>query len=339
MINEKKIALSICIPTYNRGKELDDLFKSILLSIQNYEDIVEIVVSDNGSTDDNDNLVNKYQKKFKHFTYQKWPENVGPDKNFIKVIEISNGEYFWLMGSDDALEKNAIRVMIESINRKQPDMLMTDMYRCDSNLKKFKIHSWLNSDQKGNEYNLYESEEQIRLFNNAKPLWGLFFGYISALALKRSKWNEIKMDDRYIGSFFSFVYPIMTLVNKGILLNHINTPIVLNRGHNDTIIQEFDNENEFKRISLDIKWFEEFSKLLTNEDVRRSYIKLASRNYHLYYIIKLRASSNKLQWRSVKYSLVKFGKSNMLLSLIGATKLLSLVLIYIVKLKNKLKNI
>ncbi len=46
------IKLSICIPTYNRGKFLPDLFESILSEIdEENRSVIEVVVSDNASGD------------------------------------------------------------------------------------------------------------------------------------------------------------------------------------------------------------------------------------------------------------------------------------------------
>jgi len=55
--------LSICIPTCNRSRLLHESLTSILNSAKGYEDKIEIVISDNVSTDDTGSVVARFQKE------------------------------------------------------------------------------------------------------------------------------------------------------------------------------------------------------------------------------------------------------------------------------------
>ena len=58
--------LSICIPTYNRAQFLPALLESIITQINGHEDKVEIIVSDNASTD-NTKQITQNDKSAEHF--------------------------------------------------------------------------------------------------------------------------------------------------------------------------------------------------------------------------------------------------------------------------------
>jgi len=68
------IKLSICIPTYNRAAFLGEALDSV---IRQATDEVEIVVSDNASTDNTEALVREYQARFPRIRYHKNPGKSG----------------------------------------------------------------------------------------------------------------------------------------------------------------------------------------------------------------------------------------------------------------------
>lgn len=72
--NEKKPLLSICIPTYNRAKTLDKTLLTLTgQDFFNVSDDVEIVISDNCSTDDTGEICKNTQNFFRvRFLSQKF---------------------------------------------------------------------------------------------------------------------------------------------------------------------------------------------------------------------------------------------------------------------------
>lgn len=113
--------LSICIPTYNRAFYLDKLLNSILTQIENVND-VEIVVSDNASTDDTPQVVENYVKKSNKFIYIRNEVNIGADKNFLQVLNNSKGNYLKLVNDYLEFKEGSIALILkylrESIDKK-----------------------------------------------------------------------------------------------------------------------------------------------------------------------------------------------------------------------------
>jgi glycosyltransferase involved in cell wall biosynthesis len=100
--------LSICVPTYNRAKELVIFFESI-----DHQDSIEIVICDDGSNDNTADVVKLYSKKFTvKYTYQ---INMGRAAALYSAINLAEGEFIIIMDSDDYFVKNGLSLMIEAI--------------------------------------------------------------------------------------------------------------------------------------------------------------------------------------------------------------------------------
>lgn len=114
---ESKIVLSICIPTYNRGEYLK-LSLSILLSqIKAYKSAIEILISDNCSSDNTSSVVHEFIEKSDFLIkYNRNDRNIGADKNFKWCIDNANGEYVYVMGDDDIISPNFIDIILPIIS-------------------------------------------------------------------------------------------------------------------------------------------------------------------------------------------------------------------------------
>src|SRR5664279_654163 len=92
-----EVLLSICIPTYNRAKNLEDTLISIVQQRRFQEtDDVEIVISDNCSGDNTGNVSEKFAALYKEkIRYFRNTENIS-DANFEKVLSYGKGQYLKL---------------------------------------------------------------------------------------------------------------------------------------------------------------------------------------------------------------------------------------------------
>ena len=106
--------VSIGLPTYNRGALLRRAIESVLA--QDYPNL-ELVISDNASTDETEALCTEFSQKDSRVRYIRQPVNRGMAFNFRTVLEEAHGEYFMWLGDDDWLGANLIsrcvRVIVE----------------------------------------------------------------------------------------------------------------------------------------------------------------------------------------------------------------------------------
>ena len=111
MIMTRKPFFSIVIPTYNRSADLR--FALFCILRQSFSDY-EIVVSDNCSTDDTEDVVKKFHNK--KICYFRNPENLLIDLSQRKAVERAKGTYVFLHGDDDFLPySNTLEIVYKEI--------------------------------------------------------------------------------------------------------------------------------------------------------------------------------------------------------------------------------
>ena len=100
------IKLSLIIPVRNKGKFLKRCFDSIARQIN---ELVEVIVIDDGSTDGSSQICDDYKGKgFK--IYHKKNGGVSKARNF--GLEKAQGEYVWFIDADDSLKARAIQTIL-----------------------------------------------------------------------------------------------------------------------------------------------------------------------------------------------------------------------------------
>lgn len=99
-MTDQQPLVSIIIPTYNRAHLIGETLDSVLSqTYQNWE----CIVVDDGSTDETEEVVQKYLKLDKRFQYAKRPDDRKPGGNAARNygFEMSKGEYINWIDSDD----------------------------------------------------------------------------------------------------------------------------------------------------------------------------------------------------------------------------------------------
>lgn len=103
--------LSICIPTYNRGDVLKKCIDSIVGNIAFSEEI-EIVVSDNCSTDCTKQLMNNYGNRYRNISYYRQDVNIGGERNFIFVLEHAKGDLLKLHNDYSIFTEEGLKALL-----------------------------------------------------------------------------------------------------------------------------------------------------------------------------------------------------------------------------------
>jgi glycosyltransferase involved in cell wall biosynthesis len=101
--------VSVGVPTRNRAATLARALDGLLR--QDYG-ALEIIVSDNASTDDTSGLCREYCERDQRIQYSRNDNDLGARANFSKVLEASRGEYFMWAADDDWLEPGFVRALV-----------------------------------------------------------------------------------------------------------------------------------------------------------------------------------------------------------------------------------
>ena len=139
MAHNGKRLVSIGIPVYNGERYLRDALDSLLT--QEYENI-EIIISDNASTDGTAEICREYLSRDKRISYFPNDRKVGQMANFRLALDKARGGYFmwaavddrWLPGFVSALaaeldSHSEIGVVMCAIDRIQEDGVLVDHIR------------------------------------------------------------------------------------------------------------------------------------------------------------------------------------------------------------------
>lgn len=225
------VKLSICIPTYNFAKFIGQTLDSILPQVC---DGVEIVILDGASTDNTQEVVEKYQKEHPCIRYIRKDKKGGIDRDIAATVDLAIGEYCWLFSSDDVMRQGAIQKLLGEINESH-DVYIVGFTNCglDINviIKKYPI---LDSEQSV-VFNLSDPQERIKYFKKALTT-PAFFSFMSSLVIKRASWMKGAFDERYIGECWSHVARLFSLIPQQLQVKYLPETFLYKRSFNDSFM-------------------------------------------------------------------------------------------------------
>jgi glycosyltransferase involved in cell wall biosynthesis len=172
-ISDVKPLLTIAIPTYNRAPFLKEILSSLFDQLIT-ESRVELIVSDNASSDATPDVVEQFVRRGLPLRSIRNVINVGPDANFLQCFEQARGKYVWIFGDDDILVGGGIAAILSYCGAKEYDILyvnqfpLTDMYKprtCNAGISAIEIS---------------DAREFVRRIN-------IFFTFISANIINKDR--------------------------------------------------------------------------------------------------------------------------------------------------------
>lgn len=202
------IQYSLAIPTFNRSGDLKILLDSILVNLQNLNPIflnaIEILVSNNASTDNTHNLLNNYKKKmpcsFKVFTQK---NNIGFDKNWFFCFKKSRGTYVHVVGDDDVMMPGFLEFIFKN-----------KYLNLDLPLISIKTFG----------YDIEPVSERPLVLNSYLKIVSKFvflknikstLTFISAVLIKKDKIKELNVFSKFIGTAIIHVPILLALLKEG----------------------------------------------------------------------------------------------------------------------------
>jgi glycosyltransferase involved in cell wall biosynthesis len=108
--------VTVGLPTYNRAQLLPRAIASVLA--QSYQR-VELVISDNASTDETESICREAMRQDGRIQYVRQPTNCGPIENFTEVVRRSSGELFMWLSDDDWLDAEYLSTCVALLTANQ----------------------------------------------------------------------------------------------------------------------------------------------------------------------------------------------------------------------------
>lgn len=112
MADPSRILVSIGVPVFNGERGIARALDSLLA--QDHREL-EIIISDNGSTDATQAICETYVKKDPRVKYYRGSVNRGAVWNFNRVFELSTGKYFMWAAHDDEREPTFVSACVAKL--------------------------------------------------------------------------------------------------------------------------------------------------------------------------------------------------------------------------------
>ena len=220
MINNPKV--SVIVPVYNVEKYLKRCLDSLIN--QTLKDI-EIIVVNDGSTDNSLDILNKYAENDSRIkVIDKENSGVSDCRNI--AMKQMKGKYIMFVDSDDWIDNNALEIMYTKIEEEKSDLVMCTYMREFANHSKEKIFNLP-------EIELYEKDEIKKLhrklfgpidneLGNPEDLYSLGTIWAKLYKVDVIKKNNIEFEDlKLIGSNEDGLFNIYVFnkINKAVFIN------------------------------------------------------------------------------------------------------------------------
>lgn len=192
---EIKGLVSVIIPTYNHGQYLLIALKSVFN--QTYRNI-EIIIIDDGSTDNTKIILNPYMDKIKYIHFQ---HNQGVSKARNVGIMAAKGEYIAFLDADDRWKPFKITIQLECLKKTGCALIFSDLNLIKNNKLYYKHITKFFPIFKETNINL------SKIFSNKQTIWlntTAWKGYINIY------WGNI-FESLFEGNFIS---PSTVLIKK-----------------------------------------------------------------------------------------------------------------------------
>lgn len=211
--------ISVIVPVFNGEKYLAECLDSILQ--QTYENFELIVVND-GSTDDTANILKDYNSRDSRVNII-FQENRGLSSARNTALDACKGDYFTMVDSDDRVAYNFLEILLALALETKSDIVVA---RSTHNLKRLGL--------KGEEYKILSSVDYIRKVLHKKMSDNSACGRL----YKRCLWDNMRFWDGYYEDLE--IFPKVTLRAKQITFTPAN--LYYYRPNGTSITRQFSNK-------------------------------------------------------------------------------------------------
>lgn len=265
--------ISVIIPIYNKGNRLNTSIESVLN--QSFQDFELILIND-GSTDNSDGIIEFYKDKYpdKIRCFSQSNKGVSVTRNY--GITVSNGDYISFLDADDYYHLDFLKESIAQVNEGNCDVILTKHYKHYlSNGKSVKSKMKTNSNDILKDFIL-----------------GKIDANTDSWLIKKSILvdNEVYFKEHltYGEDMLFFIEVLLYAIKPSCILKELTT---YNIGVEDSL-----SKNSIDKVYKDIEWIElavQFISIHCMNDTRKSVLIDALESYRLPAAIVYRLHKNK----------------------------------------------
>jgi O-antigen biosynthesis alpha-1,3-abequosyltransferase len=280
-----KTLLSICIPVYNFGAFIGETLESIISQASHK---IEIVIVDGASTDNTEEIINRYQTQYPGLRYYRLERRGGIDRDMSKSVELANGEFCWLFGGDDIMMQGALPRVLSKLSSAS-DLYLCESMLCDFNLRPFAKHNLLNINTEKT-FDLGVDENRLQYFKEALNT-AAFFSFCGALIFKKSAWDSVELNESFVGSCWAHAARFFELIPRGLIVTYLPEPCIYKRGDNDS----FRDRGIVHRLKIAIDGYNRLANTYFGKDSKEAFhIRRALINdFSLFFLFQVKSECSK----------------------------------------------
>jgi glycosyltransferase involved in cell wall biosynthesis len=253
--------ISVIIPVYNVGEYIRKCLESILN--QTYKDL-QIIIVDDGSTDNTMNVIKEYKNKFKNYTILQ-QHNAGVSVARNTAFSHIKGEYTIYIDPDDFLELDMLEIMHNRAEKTNVDIVICEFYlyygpKDDRNyVENYRVDP----------RQIYSSHEVIDLMLNYElqgQLWNKLF--------KTQLLKEINFEfepNRYIQDAF----PVFKAIYKSKGICFLNKPLYYYRQRSTSTVHK-------KNVKLAEDYYHAMSSIINY--IKEEHIRVNNKSLNIFKI-------------------------------------------------------
>jgi len=220
-------SLSICIPTFNRRRYLEELLASLAPQL---DGDVEVVISDNASTDGTKEMVEEWRQRLPLVRYRRWETNRGADANYLSCVDLASGTYCWFIGSDDIAAADAVATIRKGM-RTGPDCLLFARDLRTRDMAPLGYHSfWTFAGDRFFDF----SRQPLRDYFAVSTTLCALFSYLSSIVFRRDVWMRDTFKERLVGSAYAHADILLRQLEHGGSLLASSAAVIRCRCGNDS---------------------------------------------------------------------------------------------------------
>jgi cellulose synthase/poly-beta-1,6-N-acetylglucosamine synthase-like glycosyltransferase len=121
-MNPSDVLVSVGLPVRNGADRIGAVIQSVLA--QDHQNI-ELLISDNASTDDTEDVCRDLARVESRIVYHRHPHNIGLTNNFVSITHIAKGAYLRWIGDDDWLAPDFVSRTLECFVEDERRLIVT----------------------------------------------------------------------------------------------------------------------------------------------------------------------------------------------------------------------
>jgi abequosyltransferase len=216
------LKLSICIPTYNRAFYLTSCLESLSSIAPELWPCIEVVVSDNASTDNTLEIVEQFKQRFP-IRYFRNETNIGGERNIHAATERATAPYAWVLGDDDEFDQPDFAKILAYIEEGF-DLLVVNYSTWSKDMDELFRDRGLPG----------TSDESYFGRNAVLETFGPHLGYVSSIIGKKEVMLAAPNVERdpYVAYGFSHMFSIYYGLPEDCRVRYLSAPVVRRRENN-----------------------------------------------------------------------------------------------------------